>query len=350
MLTFENLISRALYTGLGLSCLLSLTAAPAVSQTACIMTNIGHLPGATLTIASGINSLGQIVGVSGPNAFLYNQLQMINLGTLGGATSFAYGINTVGQIVGYADTANHTTHAFLYQSGRMNDLGTLGGANSYAYGLNDAGQIVGQAQTSSGAYHAFLYQNGAMTDLGSFAGNNSVAYRINNDGVIVGSSYVNATDFHAFSYQKGVMKDLGNGPGFTDSEAFGINDKGEIVGYSENADASQVRGFVYKNNKLTNLSSLGGNSSYASDVNANSVMAGYSQVGDGSYHAVAYIPGVSFDLGTLPNGVFSYALAMNNVNDIVGYSGITPGIADSYVCKFTGITGFTGSVGVTPVL
>lgn len=347
----KNVPTRALRSVLALSALVSLAAASAIAQNAsayvtlaaseeeqsiCRMVNIGHLPGATLSLANGINSRGQIVGTSGSNAFLYSEFQMKNLGTLGGATSYAYGINRSGQVVGHADTKSGTTHAFLYEKGKMADIGTLGGSNSFAYGINDAGQIVGQAQTTSGTYHAFVYQHGGMTDLGSFAGGNSTAYRINNNGIIVGSSYINATDFHAFSYQNGVMKDLGNGPGYTDSEAFGINDKGDIVGYTETADASQVRGFIYKNGQLTNLPSLGGNSSYAADINKRGVTAGYSQIGDGSFHSVAYVPKITFDLGTLPQGVFSFALAVNNHNDIVGYSGTKRGTADAYVCKFTG--------------
>ncbi len=328
---------KVLRTGLGLSAVLSCGVLPALAQKdVCKMMNLGHLPGATVTFATGVNASGRIVGVSGTHAFLYANSKMKNIGTLGGANSAAYGINRSNQIVGNSDTKSGVTHAFLYEGGVMKDLGTLGGANSFAYGINDLGQVVGQAQTTSGAYHAFLYQHGYMTDLGSFAGDNSVAYRINNNGLIVGSSYVNATDFHAFSYDNGVMKDLGNGPGMTDSEAFGVNDLNEIVGYTENADASQVRGFLYKNGALTELGTLGGNASFGADINKHQIIAGYSTLGDGNFHSTVYVPRITFDLGTLPGDVSSFALAMNNSNEIVGYSSTATGESRAYACKFTG--------------
>ena len=59
----------------------------------------------------------------------------IDLGTLGGASSYAYRMSDAGQVVGQADTATET-HAFLYDSTHgMVDLGTLGGTFSLANGI-----------------------------------------------------------------------------------------------------------------------------------------------------------------------------------------------------------------------
>ena len=51
---------------------------------------------------------------------------IVDLGTLGGATSVALGINNLGQVVGGADLATGFRHAFLWDDGVMTDLGTLG--------------------------------------------------------------------------------------------------------------------------------------------------------------------------------------------------------------------------------
>jgi probable HAF family extracellular repeat protein len=70
---------------------------------------------------------------------------MTDLGTLpGGSLSKAEGINDKGQIVGYSEKTSGYTHAVLWQNGVMTDLGTLSGEPfSDAYGINDKEQIVG---------------------------------------------------------------------------------------------------------------------------------------------------------------------------------------------------------------
>ena len=67
---------------------------------------------------------------------------MIDLGTLGGGSSYAYGVNDSGEIVGYSYLADGGQHAFLYDDGTMLDLNSLIPANSgwdllEAYGIND---------------------------------------------------------------------------------------------------------------------------------------------------------------------------------------------------------------------
>ena len=71
-----------------------------------------------------------------------------DLGTLpGDSYSTATAINGSGQVVGYSYIDEGYQHAFLYENGQMVDLGTLPASHSYpysrAYGINDSGQVVG---------------------------------------------------------------------------------------------------------------------------------------------------------------------------------------------------------------
>jgi probable HAF family extracellular repeat protein len=212
--------------------------------------SLDTLPG-SLSMATAINSSGQIAGLvcpnpifahSPPRAFLYSSGAALDLGTLpGGSWAAAYGINDAGQVVGTAGDAAGDSRAFLCSGGTMLDLGALsGGSNSAANAINASGQIVGMADNSSGWGHAFLYSNGTMQDLGVLPGTEkSTALAINQSGQVVGEADSGPYSVsHAFVYTGGTVLDL-NGlidpsSGWVLQCADGINDRGQIVGYGVN--------------------------------------------------------------------------------------------------------------------
>ena len=111
----------------------------------------------------------------------------------------------------------------------LGNLGTdsSGIGSSGARAINNSGQVVGSSDVVNASGHrqgsdAFLYSNGRMTDLGNLGtdGNGffgSEAYGINNAGQVVGNSLVAADNTvgsdlgqDAFLYNNGRMLDLGN--------------------------------------------------------------------------------------------------------------------------------------------
>jgi len=249
--------------------------------------NLGTLPNAIDSFATGINSGGKVVGystISGgggggggggsglPQGFLYSNGTMTALGTLGGSQSVANAINTTGQIVGWADTSNgQRQDAFLYSGGQMTDLGGLPGDSiSAANAINDSGQVVGYSEPGGGgggtnySIHAWLYSAGSMTDLGTLSGSQSQANGINNSGQVVGWSSVATGGDQAFLWDKGTMTDLGTLPGEGDSVANSINDLGQVVGTASNGGGIGGGGggqaadhaFLYENGVMTDLNSL----------------------------------------------------------------------------------------------
>ncbi len=215
------------------------------------VTDVGLASGYTSSIATGINSSGQIVGklyvevattVENTNAFVYSQGVTTNLGlpgvNPGGSTNgWATGINAAGQVTGYFLTTTLPGYQpFIFNSAdnTMRYLGKPAGASdAMGFAINDAGQVAGEV-IANGAFYAALYSNGTWTDLGTLTGvGSSQAQSINGSGEIVGiSSATTRSVIHGFLYRNGAMIDLGTFPGDNDSYAQAINASGQIAGFA----------------------------------------------------------------------------------------------------------------------
>jgi probable HAF family extracellular repeat protein len=266
-----------------------------------MMTDLGSL-GGTNTVAYAMNNRGQVVGGSNRRgdssvgAFIWQKGVMTDLG---GGNSFALGINDGGQVVGEVwATDLLSASAVLWENGVMTELPNLGGSFAAAVGINSRGQIVGQSQNADGEYRAVIWEKGAITDLGSLGGSDSVAYSVNaqgmacgfstlvtgesraalyvdgevvnlgtlggsfsqcllgahNGGQFVGSSTIEGDEvYHAFMTVDGVMTDLNPqippDSGWQLEYAYGINDRGQIVGGGHRDGVVPIRAFLLSGNR-----------------------------------------------------------------------------------------------------
>src|SRR5437667_2614224 len=199
----------------------------------------------------------------------------------GGNNGFATGANNLGEVVGWAENGVHdptccssgpTCHQVLqfrpavWQLGppdQIHDLPLIPGDTSgAATAINDNGQIVGisgicdQAVGRRTAKHAVLWENGTVTDLYPNAPapwwNTPTA--INKHGDLVGfagdPASVEGEILHAFIWTKDngikVLKPLrGRVPEHVDSEAYGINEAGQVVGVSCDAEQNDCRAVIW---------------------------------------------------------------------------------------------------------
>jgi probable HAF family extracellular repeat protein len=265
--------------------------------------DLGTLGGPNSSVTWNVkNTVGIIAGISqtatpeplhenwssaafygGPNnvgfmnlGFVWEQGQMRGLPTFfGGNNGFATGANNFGQVVGWAENDVHDPTCVspqvlqfrpaVWELGppdQIHDLPLISGDTSgAATAINDNGQIVGisgicdQAVGRHTARHAVLWENGGVTDIGNLGANWwNTPTAINQHGDVVGfagdPAFVEGDILHAFIWTKDngiqALKPLrGRVPQHVDSEAYGINERRQVVGVSCDANFVDCRAVVW---------------------------------------------------------------------------------------------------------
>jgi probable HAF family extracellular repeat protein len=294
--------------------------------------------------------------------------QVKNLPSLGGSYAEGVSINDLDWVSGPSNlSGDQIRHATLWRDGSARDLGTLGGPNSSVLWpvKNVRGVISGIAETGDTdplgedwscsfffpavTHHTclgFVWRNGKMRPLRTLGGNNGFATGSNNLRQTVGWAEntvhdPTCTGRHQVLQFRAVLWGPGRGEiqelppllGDTVSAATAINDQGQIVGISGICDQAVGRfsarhAVLWDNGSVENIGDLGGvawNTPMA--INERGDVVGFSNVSaaDGgafNAHAFLWTNGASqpTDLGTLGQDVYSQALGINDLRQVVGLS------------------------------
>lgn len=282
------------------------------------LTDLGALPGVNSSIPNAINASGAIAGIS-------------ENGTIDPATGFA------------------EYDGVVWQDGEIINLGTFGGAFSYAGDINDAGQVAGFALTTTPDSFflgnlcfnnpfatqmlAFIWQGGALQNLGTLGGPDSCGYFINQGGQVAGMSFTNSiinpsTGFpttHPFVWNGKRMLDVGSlgGTLALGAGVVPLNDHGVMTGFSTLAGDATLHPFVWTKSKgIQDLATLGGDNGFADSINNAGMIVGEADLpGSQTHDAFLWTKKAGMkDLGTQDGDPCSEALSINSSGQIVGGS------------------------------
>ncbi len=291
------------------------------------LTDLGTLGGSE-TFADSINDLGQVVGMSrvaddtDNHAFFYDNGVMQDLAPINSGdirASFRLGLNNSGRIVSGVVT-DDAYYPAIYdrQSGQTTTLGSLGSTSGFtgvATAINNSGVAVGISYLSSGVRHGFVYRNGTMSDLGSLGGY-SGALAINSAGAAVGFSSDSPDGFQrAVIWANNSILDISNG---FESQARGINDFGNVVGETMTPAGNQ-EGFLWSNGSSENLGTLApGRSSEAFSINNEGNIVGTAEVISNFTFETNPITGVITIITNYHNHAFLYSNgSMLDLNSVI---------------------------------
>jgi probable HAF family extracellular repeat protein len=288
--------------------------------------------GGTPSRGVAINNQGLVAGFSTladgtRHAALWRNGAITDLGTLGGPGSSVPwpGINNNGIVVGISltnevdlldedwsceaggfipTTTNLVCRGFWWENGAIHELPTLGGTHGFATEVNSRGQIVGWAEN------------------------------LVHDPTCVG---VQVLQFRAVMWEpkKGAKQELPPLPGDSASAATAINDSGQAVGISGKCDQavgrfSALHAVLWDHGTPTEIPNLGGTTWHTPmDINERGDVVGFSNPpgpGDpeGDFIAHAFYwnkhSDEAVDIGVLEGDAFSEAFAINSRGQVVGVS------------------------------
>jgi probable HAF family extracellular repeat protein len=223
----------------------------------------------------------------------------------------AAGINDRGDVVGAARAASGEVRAVMWRDGHLVDLG-LPGTGGYAVAVNDRGDVVGAYAGADGGEHAYLWRHATVTRLGT--GPRFTVRDINDRGIVAGSVLDRPEAPTAVVWRRGTFVNLA-GP---DAEATSVNERGQVVGWSNVTPGNQLRAVRWEHDSTTNLGVLpGGTGSAAVSINNRGQILGWSEDRRPRRTAFLWENGVLIDLSARGVPVDSVPIALNDHGGIL---------------------------------
>jgi probable HAF family extracellular repeat protein len=226
------------------------------------LVDLGTVPGSNESLATAINNRGQVVGyglyedVSRSSALLWDPRTGVrDLGNLGAPSAQALAINDAGRVAGNSRTVDGVGMAFSWTRAEgMIGLLPPDALGSDARAINASGQIAGNFTSVDGAQLMFLWTPGrAFETIGDVT---AFPFALSDTAWIAGVLLATQSAF-VWHRDLGIV-DIGFLPGGSFSNAYDVNNRGQVVGEAATADAmhaflwTRTEGLVDLNDRLVN--------------------------------------------------------------------------------------------------
>lgn len=263
----------------------------------------------------------------------------------GAVANLATDINDSGQVVGeYTFTDLNHRQGFLFSDGGFTSITFPGASFTRALSINRYGDIVGdygKPNSGAGTDFGYLLHNGAFTPILFPNSDSTVPAGINDEGDIVGW-YFDKVGMHGFFLSGGTYTSIDFPGAAAYTQAWKINDAGEIAGRYKGATDGKFHMFVLSEGNFTPISDLPGvfETAVWEDGGLNGggqIVSQYCSLKPckpftsvGTLHGFSFTNGVytTFDY---PNAIETLALGINSIGDIVGGYEDPSGIFHAYI-------------------
>jgi probable HAF family extracellular repeat protein len=246
-----------------------------------------------------INNAGQIVGAAtteeGWRGFFWDGGEMRAMAAgISGDEFRPAGINLAGHVAGNSVSPFHPPRAALWD-GKTVTLLSHGEANPIALDINQSGLIAGNIQLRGRTVAAVWNGSSVRYLRGLTAQDFSNAAAINRSGQVAGRSRAAPLEIHAFVWidrkpvDLGTLSDAAAGTRGLYSEAFGLNDTGQVVGTSATDGNDDFHAVLWNGTTAIDLGE-----GEARDINN----AGHA-VGSSAGHAMLWKGSAGTDLNSL---------------------------------------------------
>ena len=223
-----------------------------------------NFPGAAQTQVTGLNDTGITVGfystMNAANTADDNNIgfwrengryHAVSFPTRNGATpsiNQLLGVNDTGTAVGFYNDSKGNAHAYAYnlETRRFLMITVRGATSVTATAINNNGAAAGFFTNAKGTIDAFLtYHHGRTVTIAFPGASATQAFGLNDEGEVVGTYTIgtgNNAVTHGFTWMNGRFTTV-NFPGASSTTINGVNDAGDIVGFFTDAKGN-TDGFV----------------------------------------------------------------------------------------------------------